>query len=384
MVPTTSPDAAAPALPTTPPGVDTRPPLYDAFGEHSGEYHPRGDERRFLIVFGLVALAIIASVIAFNAVVDPYGTLGTGVDPPVETQSGERLGKVDLLAQMDPAPKTLLLGTSTMRMYDPHYHERVSGDRAFNASVSGSSLRTAFAFAAYAHRDLGENPHIVLGLDVEGMAKRPEESLGDERLQSQLSQTQQLTMKLTDLRPIADLRTVDVSVKAIQHRNENSEPADSETSALAGARRKFDDNGFVHKDPLIGVRRDARIQTQIENYARNLYRNGGYTELDANMRDTLRDTVELANDYGDTPTIILMPLLPEVHDVLGPLGRDDRRDEIRRFAQSIEDNGLKMRFVDFSDPKSFGANVAGFHDGVHMDADNMHRMIDELERRGAL
>ena len=384
---TTTPPPDSQQTPATPDAVlesDTRPPLYDAFGDHSGEYHRRGDERRFLALFGIASLVIFAAVVGFNAAVDPYGTLGTGWVPPVESQNSERLGKVDLLEEMKPAPKALALGTSTMRMYDPHHQEQLSGDRTFNASVSGSSLRTAYAFVAFAHHRLNLKPHVVWGLDVEGLHKRPEQPLGDARLQRELPRTDRWSSRITALQPIVDLRTVDVSLKALQSRDDRKAPDTKGQRAIAQAHKLFDAHGFVKKDPLQGVDREGRLTTVTERYARDVYRNGGYTELDAKMQRYVRRTIELANSYGDTPTIVLMPLHPEAHKVLGPLGWDARRNDIRRFMHKLEEDGLKLHFEDMSDPATFHADTDKFHDGVHMHKKTMHRMMDELERRGAL
>jgi hypothetical protein len=93
----------------------------------------RGFVAGFLGSFFLV----LAAVLAFNVVVDPFDLAGSGVVPTAVEP--DRSIKLDLLQHLKRSPQILILGDSRGRQAEPSYLRRLTGHTGFNAAVMGGT-----------------------------------------------------------------------------------------------------------------------------------------------------------------------------------------------------------------------------------------------------
>ncbi|HET8752615.1 MAG TPA: hypothetical protein VFM43_08840 [Gaiellaceae bacterium] len=108
-------------------------------------------QRRFVGGFLGSFLAVLAAVLAFNVVVDPYALAGTKLVPTAVEP--DRSIKLDLLQKLEHGPQILILGDSRGRQAEPSVVQRLTGHTAFNAAVTGGSAPEAYVFVRYtAHR----------------------------------------------------------------------------------------------------------------------------------------------------------------------------------------------------------------------------------------
>jgi len=105
-------------------------------------------QRRFVGGFLGSFFAVLAAVLAFNVVVDPFALVGTGVVPTAVEP--DRSIKLDLLQHLKRSPQILILGDSRGRQAEPSYLQRLTGRTAFNAAVTGGSAPEAYVFVRYA------------------------------------------------------------------------------------------------------------------------------------------------------------------------------------------------------------------------------------------
>ena len=111
------------------------------------------------------AAGLLAAVLAFNAVVDPYGTLGTGLFPTVTPQDSST--KVQLLEALKQPPQVVVLGSSRAMRIEPSYIAQKTGLRSFNAAVRSGTPLDAWAFANFIHDHFqGASPRYLWMLDV--------------------------------------------------------------------------------------------------------------------------------------------------------------------------------------------------------------------------
>lgn len=103
--------------------------------EHVGAGHlvqgPRAGRFVVAILLGLVVL--VGGATSLNAVVDPYGLLGTHVFPTAVEE--DRRAKLDLIDRLASPPELVVLGNSRARQADPAFLEELTGLRhGFNAA----------------------------------------------------------------------------------------------------------------------------------------------------------------------------------------------------------------------------------------------------------
>src|SRR6266705_7027316 len=95
-----------------------RPPRSTPFPtRRSSDLHRRlaadpvqGDFRGYVVAFLACALVLVACVGAFNAAVDPYGTIGTNLVPTAI--ESDRAAKITLVERLAQPPEILILGSS--------------------------------------------------------------------------------------------------------------------------------------------------------------------------------------------------------------------------------------------------------------------------------
>jgi hypothetical protein len=112
--------------------------------------HAAGSTRRFVLATLASAAALLLAVLAFDAVVDPWGQLGTGLFPTlIPTDRPVKVGLIDRLLR---PPQFVVLGSSRALKIDPAYLQRKLGQRGFNAAVSDGQPEDAWAFLHLIHR----------------------------------------------------------------------------------------------------------------------------------------------------------------------------------------------------------------------------------------
>src|SRR5205814_2373867 len=78
--------------------------------------------------------AQLLAVLAFDAAVDPWGQLGTGLFPSLIPT--DRPAKAKLVDRLAAPPELVVFGSSRALKIDPAYLQRKLGLRGFNAGVS--------------------------------------------------------------------------------------------------------------------------------------------------------------------------------------------------------------------------------------------------------
>ena len=100
-----------------------------------------------------VALAVFASVLLLtgvaNAIVDPLGSVGTGlVRPAVFSDHAERLRLID---DLNEPPGLVVLGSSRALKAEPSYLQQLTGLSGFNAAAANGKTEDGFAYANLFH-----------------------------------------------------------------------------------------------------------------------------------------------------------------------------------------------------------------------------------------
>jgi hypothetical protein len=349
---------------------------------------PTGDarsQRRFVVVLLVAAVLLVALVAAFNAVADPYGTVGTGLLPTVTWN--DRTVKSDLVEALKQAPGVVILGSSRAMKFEPGYITRRTGARAFNAGVSSGRPLDAYAFVRLLaarfprQKDWG---YLWL-LDTEAFrATAPDPGLlNTPRLARYLPDGTGSSARLKDLKLLFSWQTARRSLQSIESKLEG------DTGAGEGQTSQFADDGFrtfdyhdrrlQHGVPLqTGVR-------QIIRQATATYRDD-YRNLDPAAVKDLRRTLAFMNRKGSVPVIVVSPQHPEVTSAVARLGWNARHRQVVKLLRSLQ-HEYRFRVLDYADVASFGGSPNDFYDGYHMTVPNTRRLIDAVlahDRRALL
>lgn len=274
--------------------------------------------------FGVV-LTLVCTLLAL--VSSSTANAAGGVDRPM---------KLEIIRSMGQAPQIYWLGSSTSREIDPQFLTRVTGRRSFNAALSAGGPAEHYAMvSALRSRFADATPHLVIALDVESLRKR---------------------------------RFVPFSPRPV-----GAQPA-------ATSRYRWD--GFRRVDPYQKRVLAKELPISIARYQREIY--PFYSSVDPVQLRYLQSVIRLANSWGDTPTIVVMPAHPTFARVLAKSGRNQRSLQVMSALAGLEQDGDKLSVVHLSSPSAFGGMNKCYSDGVHLRPCNAKRLITHVNQLGLL
>jgi hypothetical protein len=320
----------------------------------------RGFVAGFLVSFFL----LLAAVLAFNVVVDPFDLAGSGVVPTAVEP--DRSIKLDLLQHLKRSPQILILGDSRGRQAEPKYLQRLTGHTAFNAAVTGGSAPDAYVMVRFTadrfpqqkrryiwFTDIGLASGIVLPqLGNDPRARRylptaPSFGLGDVK--------QYLSTDATK----ASWRVFDKCVLATCHSLIQYHPDGSLT------------NQSLHYLPEHAKSLRKSVQKAVAGARAN-------DETLPQWRHDLADPqrffyldrmLAFMNRRGEVPVIVLNPIYPSVLAALEKHGFPGRTATLEKLAQ------LKKRYrfvvVDAEDSHRWGGKPNDWTNASHVNRANM-------------
>jgi hypothetical protein len=336
---------------------------------------------RWLLGVTLAALLVIGIV---DWYVDPTGVTGRQTRWQVADNSKVRSVKLDLYEQLlrqGTPPKVVLLGSSRTMKFDPAEVERLTGEPAFNAAVSGGVPRDAWLFVQLIRERQGDAfPHLVWGLDADAFrTKQLRDGLStDPRMARFVPRSERLEAKLAMAGTLTELQTLQATVKSVRA---GGAPDD-------GVGQRFSALGFQQWSlpyARTQARRNQAIRRQVAQYAGFVFGRDGYRRIEDAPVQEFEDVVHTANEHGDEPTIFLTPYHPLAERLMAHDGLQDREGDVRAELERLQGEGkLRFQFVDLSDLASFGGDPTQFYDGVHMTPANTRRALEQIDATGGL
>ena len=115
--------------------------------EGASEQAPSPSQRRFVVGFLGSCLGVLAAILAFNIVIDPFALAGSGIVPTAV--ESDRSIKLDLL-RPEARPAALILGLSRSRQAEPSFLQKLTGHTGFNAGVTGGTSADEYVFVRFA------------------------------------------------------------------------------------------------------------------------------------------------------------------------------------------------------------------------------------------
>jgi hypothetical protein len=358
-----------------------------AAGEHGGPSGSRG-QRRFVAGVLTGTLALLGCVGAFNALVDPYGFVGSAVFPTAILS--DRATKACLAERLPVGPQLVVYGSSRAMKVDPAFVSRLTGLTSFNAAVSSATPADVWAFANFLHdRFPGGRRRVIWLLDIESFRARPLDPglLETPALARYFSASARLSDRLNSFWTLFSWKAAQDAFRVATSRRASAAtrvPCTYRTNGVT----EYAPNGLRQWDfhdlaQARGTSLSTGIGQSITQY-RSIYARG-YPGLATTPERWFERTLRVMHAWGTRPVIVLTPVQPKFLRVIGPLGWQRRHAQVVRYLHTVAKR-IPFELLDASHVATFGGSRRAFYDGVHMTAPNARRLAAWLIRRsrGAL
>jgi hypothetical protein len=334
----------------------------------AAEVSAAAGQRRFLVGFLVSFFAVLAVVLAFNVVVDPFALSGTGIVPTAVEP--DRSIKLDLLQHLKRGPQILILGDSRGRQAEPSVLQRLTGHTAFNAAVTGGSAPEAYVFVRFAADRFPQQKRRYIWFTDIGLASAV--------VQPQLAQDPRARRYLSTAPGfgLGDVKTY------------------LSTDATKASWRVLRKCVFAHCRTRIHYHPDGSLTNQslryLPEHAKSLHKAVARAvasaranhETLAQWRHDLADSsrfvylermLAFMNRRGEEPVIVLNPIYPTVLATLETHGFPGRRATLEKLAQLHK----RFRFVvvDCEDIRTWGGTATGWSTASHVNRANMRREL---------
>ena len=335
-------------------------------------------QRRFAVGALLGTVIVLASVGTLNAIVDPYGFVGSAVFPTAILS--DRSTKACLAERLHTAPRLVVYGSSRAMKVEPSFLRRKTGLASFNAAVSSATPADAWAFANFMRDRFPQDRQRVLWLlDVESFRPRPIDAglLETPALARYFSASTRATAALDGLSRLLSWSTTKDSFRLATSARASAATPVACTYRSNGV-TEYSPNGFRAWDfhdraRSRGVKLADAIGATVKEY-RAIY-TSGYPELATESKLRFERTLGLMTAGGTRPVIVLTPLHPQLLRAIGPIGWTRRHADVLRYLRRLQTR-FAFDLLDASRIATFGGSPRAFYDGVHLTEPNVRRMID--------
>jgi len=325
-------------------------------------------QRRFVVGFLGSCFAVLASVLAFNIVIDPFAIAGTGLVPTAVEP--DRSIKLDLLQHLERSPEILVLGSSRSRQAEPSYLRRLTRRNGFNAGVTGGTSADEYVFVRYtADRFPHQKRRYLWFTDV---------GLAGGGVLPQLAQDQRARRYLvggtgfglgdvkTYLSTDATRASCRVLKKCVLHSCESHIRYNPDGSLTNQSLHYLPEHA---KSLRASVAKEvAGVRTQHSTLAqarRDL--------ADPSRFFYFERALAFMNKRGEVPVIVLNPVYPTVLAQLEKYGYAGRRATLEKVAELHK--RFRFVFVDCQDIRTWGGNDYDWTNATHVNRSNMRRML---------
>jgi len=331
---------------------------------------PPVELRRFVAGVLIAAAVVVVSVVAFNIVVDPFGTFGTGLFPTAI--ESDRSAKISLLEKLPYNPDVLIMGSSRSRPARPKVLEQLTGRTGFNSGVTSGGAVDWWVFAHLWLKRFPKGPHHVLLFVSDGV--------GTNVVNPQLAADSRAAPYLP--------KGLDTGEWSLLHKlkayTSIDAARDSYRVVRACMRPEGCHTGFFHADGSLrlGLLRSAgvrthRMQAKLSAELTRIRRDGISHRLPTEHEQlTFERLLGYLNDHDITPVIVTNPLQPKLLAALNRRGNP-------RYKWSVDyldrlHAKYRFRFIDLTSIKTFGGSPVDFSDPTHVDTKNMDLMLQYI------
>ena len=272
-------------------------------------------------------------------------------------------------------PDVLVLGSSRGVQFDPRVIRQVTGRTAYNASISDTAAPGLLAMAQYADlRSGGQPPKFLIFADLETFDGRTPFP----RMSDYVRRTSAAYETCEDAEKCAkEWKHAGIAIATDAARRQRGGRPAAETQRpdgrqIGGRLEQWERDGID-----LGAIRDRRIQQRIDSYS-----NGGFERVHGPSVEQFARIIELANERGYEPFVILTTMHPDCIARCGPAGWSARRREVKAALRELAADH-EFTLLDYSEPASWGGSANAFLDEIHIRQPAADAIIRALAEHGA-
>ena len=320
---------------------------------------------RAFVAAALVALGALCFIAAPASASGATATRASGPPyPPELTVQSEMRLKADLVqASLENGPQLVFFGGSRSQRFDPAFAQRRLGLRSVNLAVSCARPEAAWAYANWIYKRWPDAQlRWVWGMQS-GM-------LRDLDLDPALLQDPRFYGYFPDDLLASERAKLPGSVAQMPH-------------FYGFLRNHYSTHGMLLRN--VYDKRVAAGYTLAESLdayiARMLHESRGASAQPVTRASTyFEQTIQLLNDHGTTPVIVIMPVHPRVLLVMRQHNMGAERELLRQYLAGLAATH-KIAVVDFTRISTFDGKAGWFYDGVHITRENADRVIVALRAK---
>jgi hypothetical protein len=259
----------------------------------------------------------------------------------------ERGAKTELILKLKSPPDVIVLGGSRALRFQPSYIHRLTGLTAFNAAVIMATPEDDWAFANLFHSRF-PRAHFrflwIIHVDEFDEFAPNAGLLADPFLSCYLPR-----------------RMVSAGLNRMVSKNSALFTGGRHPAVLAP-------DGFTISDGISAMAANgSTFQQRIHSWLTMMLRfySRHKPRIDPMPDHFFRMTLELMNDLGDKPVIVLAPMQPEYYAAVYNRGWEARHQLVLSYLRGLQKT-YRFSVLDFSKLSSIGGSPAGFYDAVHL------------------
>jgi hypothetical protein len=325
-------------------------------------------QRRFVAGFLGSFLAVLATVLALNVVVDPFALAGTGLVPTAVEP--DRSIKLDLLQKLKRGPEILIMGSSRSRQAEPAYLRQLTGYTGFNAGVTGGTSADEYVFTRLAadlfpHQKRRYIWFTDIGLAGGGVLPQLAQ---DPRARRYLRRGTRFA--LADVKTYLSTDATKTSWRVF------------EKCVLASCRSHISfradgslTNQSLHYLPEHAKSLQASVAREVAGVrAHHESLTQARSDLEAPGRFFYFDrALAFMNRRGEVPVIVLNPVYPSVLATLNRYGFGGRRATLEMVAKLHR--RFRFVFIDAEDSRKWGGKALDWSNATHINRANMRTLL---------
>ena len=306
-----------------------------------------------LAAAGLLAAGLLLPAAAHAAVVERTPVYRLGEYRKV---GQDRSFKCDLAAELRTPPEVVVFGGSRATRFQPSVFHEVAGLTALNAATQNFRPEDAWAISSFLYR---RAPDVKLHAFFAVQST----TFSDVRLHPGLLYDRRLS------------RWFPVSLISRMKRLVGTPPRpDLLRNKRFSSRGLLLWNGYdrrraagVPLDDILAAYLEATLPTAGDTAEVKQTRSHLYFEK----------TIELYNQHGVVPVVVIMPYHPKVLAAFRAVGWELKVDRLRAYLADLQTR-RDLRVVDLLDIAAFGGDPNEFYDGSHVTMENSARIIDHV------
>ena len=322
---------------------------------------------RFVAGALVAATVLVAVVVAFNLLTDPWGVFGVGLFPPRVNQ--DRSTKADLLTESPQPPQLLIYGSSRAWTVEAARVQQATGLRTFNAAVTAGRPADAYVFTEVVHQRWPRaKPDFLWLLDVEAFLRGPlpPSLLAESRFSRYLPWRAKAAAQLDELGWLASWTGLEASYEVWKKHP-------TRQKVRANWLKRISPDGTVGTPPASKAKAGPKALKKWSADEVAQYRS--FVRLDPEAQTYVEKTLQLFASWGGSGLVVLTPTQPQVLAAAETAGWRARHAEVLRLLARLQKQ-YDFAVVDMTSLSSFGGDPAGFFDATHMTRENQRKMID--------